>query len=73
MLLQARDGSDCVVALVGRRLRPKEPHPEPVVAKLLITQWAVRALARYTQYASPIRVPVEDPECLLVLRECEMA
>ena len=47
--------------IIGRRLRAREPSPEPLVAELEAIVWAMRALARYTLFVPRTRVHVVDP------------
>ena len=49
------------IAIIGRRLRAREPSPEPLVAELEAIVWAMRALARYTLFVPRTRVHVVDP------------
>lgn len=56
VLLQTREGVTRPVALIGRRLKAKEPHSDPFIAEVQAALWAVRALARYTQFASRVDI-----------------
>lgn len=58
------------MAVASKRLRTKEAHSDPLIAKLEVVCWAVLAFGRYTMPSPLVSAPVAVPALIIVLHEC---